>query len=277
MPPRGRRARECGRSCHSRPARSQSTPSSRATRRARARFAAVEDSRNRTLRDSVLRSLRQHGFGIGGGSAGDCLVKGCRLAGRDQVADQGPDRDLFAVLGSSGGMRKIPVSRLSISWVALSPSRLKRGSPAATRWPSLLSQPTKVPSSMFQPSRGIVTSLAMTSFFHHSAMRSRIACAMESGVGHDGGFQAWAIGGRREGAVEPADRRVEIVETMVGQLGGDLGTDAARGERLVDDQQPAGLGDRATDRLDVERSDGPRIDQLDRDPSLASRSQTFFI
>ena len=36
-------------------------------------------------------------------------------------------------------------------------------------------------------------------------------------------------------------------------------------ERLVHDQQPAGLGDRAGDRVDVERRDRARVDHLDRD------------
>ena len=66
-------------------------------------------------------------------------------------------------------------------------------------------------------------------------------------------------------AVEPADRRVEIVEAAVGDLGGDLRADPERTERLVDDQEPARFGDRFADRLDVERGDRPRVDQLDGD------------
>ena len=51
----------------------------------------------------------------------------------------------------------------------------------------------------------------------------------------------------------------------------DLRAEAARGERFVDDQQPAGLRDRAQDRLGVERRDRARIDHLDRD-ALARRA-----
>ena len=62
----------------------------------------------------------------------------------------------------------------------------------------------------------------------HSATRSRIAWAIDCGVGNDGGFERGAVGRGRQGAVEPADRRVEIVETLVGEPGGDLGAEAAR-------------------------------------------------
>ena len=47
--------------------------------------------------------------------------------------------------------------------------------------------------------------------------------------------------------------------------GGDLGAEAERREGLVDDQQPSGLGDRLEDRVEIERGDRPRVDQLDRD------------
>ena len=118
---------------------------------------------------------------------------------------------------------------------------------------------------MFHPSRGIVTSLAMGSAFTYSAIRSRMAWAMVSGLGTTAASRAGLYG---VGVKAPLSRRigrVEIVETLVGQPGGDLGADAERCERLVDDQQPAGLGDRLADRVEIERGDRPRIDQLDRD------------
>ena len=91
------------------------------------------------------------------------------------------------------------------------------------------------------------------------------------GLGDDGGFQRRAVRRRRVRPVEPANRRVQVVEALIGELRGDLGADAERGERLVDDQQPPRLGDRPEDRFDVQRRHGARIDQLDRDP-LSSRA-----
>ena len=60
--------------------------------------------------------------------------------------------------GESGGMRRMPLSNASISWVALSPSTVKRSSPASTRSPSRFSHSPSRPVSMFQPSRGKTTS-----------------------------------------------------------------------------------------------------------------------
>jgi hypothetical protein len=53
---------------------------------------------------------------------------------------------------------------------------------------------------------------------------------------HDGRFQRRAIRRRRVRAVEPLDRRVEVVERSVDHLRGNLRADSARGEGLVDDQ-----------------------------------------
>ena len=63
--------------------------------------------------------------------------------------------------GPVAGIRRTPGSIDSTSWVALSPSRLNRGSPSRTGSPSRFSQPAKTPSSMFQPRRGIVMTVAM--------------------------------------------------------------------------------------------------------------------
>src|SRR5437899_10923671 len=72
-----------------------------------------------------------------------------------------PTASVSPSLGVCGGIRRTPLSRDSISWVAFSLSRLKIDSPAFTTSPSCLSQPAKIPSSMFQPSRGTVISIAM--------------------------------------------------------------------------------------------------------------------
>ena len=72
-------------------------------------------------------------------------------------------------------------------------------------------------------------------------------------------------------AVVAADRRVEVVENHAAELCGDLRTDAARRERLIDDQQPPGLAHRLRDRRGVERRDGARVDQLDGDALTRER------
>ena len=81
---------------------------------------------------------------------------------------------------------------------------------------------------------------------------------------NNSGFERRAI--RRGGmsTVEPAYRCVEVVKAPVRELGRDLGADAERRERFVHDEQPSRLGDRLRDRRDIERRDGPRVDQLNR-------------
>ena len=93
-----------------------------------------------------------------------------------------------------------------------------------------------------------------------------MARAIVSDVGDDGRLQRGAVRRRRVHPVEPADRRVEVVEAGVRHPGRDLGTHAERREVLVDDQQSPGLADRFVDRLEVQRRDRARVDQLDRDP-----------
>src|SRR4051812_10726028 len=111
-----------------------------------------------------------------------------------------------------------------MSWVAFSPSRVNRGSPARTRSPSCLSQPAKIPSSMFQPRRGTVMATAMSTISLRDEIpdgpRDRIR------VGDDGRFQRGAVGGRGLRPVQATDRRIEVVEAAVGDPGGDLGTQA---------------------------------------------------
>lgn len=81
----------------------------------------------------------------------------------------------------------------------------------------------------------------------------------------DGCFQRRAIRRRREGPVDPADRRVKKVEALVGNLSGDFSAEAARGECLVDDEQSASFADRFQDRRRVERRDRSGVDDFDRD------------
>ena len=257
-----------------------STPSSRATRRARgemrgfvfagARLRAGDRVRERarSRRDSPAGSLdvrgRRKEFASG------LRFKRRRLARRDQVADQGPHRDFVALLRPVGrnaqnaGFQAFDILGGFVSFQA--EEGFARGHVLAVGLEPADEGPfLHVPA---QPRNRDFARHEHGSFVH-SAMRSRIACAMDVGRGDDGGFQGRAIRGGREGTVEPADRRVEIVETLVGQLRRRSRHRSRTGANVSSTiKQPAGLGDRAADGLDVEGSDRARIDQLDRDPFL---------
>src|SRR5260221_2889971 len=170
----------------------------------------------------------------------------------------------FTVLpgfGASGGMRNVPLSVASISWKALSPSSVKSGSPLRTRSPSFLSQPMKVPSSMVQPSRGTVISNGMV----FPSFIAQVADSLRDclGVWNHRRFERWAIRSGRVRAVETPDRRIQIIETNVRELGGDFLAKTERGKGLVHDEQPTGFRHRITDGFNIERRNRARIDQLD--------------
>src|SRR5437763_12501538 len=105
-------------------------------------------------------------------------------------------------------MCNMPPSRLSISSVAFSLSRLNTRSPGRTASPSCFNQPANVPSSMFQPRRGMVIGIGMA-----LSLGYQFADRLGDGflVRHDGGLQRRAVRRRAVDAVEPADRRVEVV------------------------------------------------------------------
>src|SRR5689334_12922062 len=81
-------------------------------------------------------------------------------------------------------------------------------------------------------------------------------------------FQGWAVRRRTESAVDPADRRVEIIEAGIGYTRGDLRSEAAGRKRLIDDEEPAGLLYGGKDGFRIQRRDGARIDDFDRDAFL---------
>src|SRR5262245_281036 len=112
----------------------------------------------------------------------------------------------------------------STSCVVFSHSSVKSGSPARTESPSRLSQPPKVPSSMFQPRRGIVIAMAMAL----ASLRYELSDGADDAVlvGHDGRFERRAVRGRRVESAYAPDGCVEVVEPHVGHPRGDLGADA---------------------------------------------------
>ena len=82
--------------------------------------------------------------------------------------------------GASAGIRKTPASTASMSCAAFSPSSSKTASPGRMRSPSFYNHRTNVPSSMDQPSLGIVIVKAM---FDYSFINSRMAFSIVSACG----------------------------------------------------------------------------------------------
>ena len=73
---------------------------------------------------------------------------------------------------------------------------------------------------------------------------------------------------RRVLAGDPLDRRVEIVEGLLGDDGRDLGAHAGEARARLHHHRAVGLPDGADDRLRVHRPQRARIDDLDRDAVL---------
>ena len=67
----------------------------------------------------------------------------------------------------------------------------------------------------------------------------------------------------RVGRREPPHRCVEVLEALVGDERGDLGTEAARERVLVHDEHAAGLAHRLGDDVAVPRRDRAQVDDLD--------------
>ena len=159
----------------------QSTPNSLATRRARGLMVGG------WLLEAGCWKLVDWFAGLPG-----CWIAGCRIPlnssavsfelrsfelsaisspGASKYPNSVPTGTSLPGGGASGGMRRMPLSNASISWVALSPSTVKRSSPASTRSPSRFSHSPSRPVSMFQPSRGKTTSNGML-----SSILRRLSC-----------------------------------------------------------------------------------------------------
>ena len=69
-------------------------------------------------------------------------------------------------------------------------------------------------------------------------------------------------------AVEATDRRIQVVKGAILHLGGDLPGHAARRKVLVHHQQTARLVHRCQDAIDIQGSQGARVDHLNRDTLL---------
>ena len=80
---------------------------------------------------------------------------------------------------------------------------------------------------------------------------------------------------RRGEAADPAHGRLEGVEAVLGDAGGDLGAEAAEDGRLVHDDQSSGLAHRRLERLEVDRRQRAQVDDLERDSLLRADSGGF--
>ena len=273
---RQRRARGCGRCGRCRERCVQSTPSSRreppGARRDRGRV------RSRIAPRAVASAIAR--FGVDRlprrvAAARRRRRRTSRGAPRPAAASTRSPRRPRAGRPASArprGCAACRASRLSISSVAFSPSSRNSASPGRTASPSAFSHSTNVPSSMFQPSRGIVTGIGidLTPPAGRES-RSTIACR----VRHDGGLQRRAVRrrrvqrrsaggsarrGRRSRGRRPAPRSPRRCRT-------------ARTPRPRSAAGPVFATERQ-DRLDVERRDRPRVDHLDRDALASPASRT---
>ncbi len=172
-------------------------------------------------------------------------------------------------LGPSGGMRRVPAFETLDILSGLVSLQAEKGFTHGNLLAIALEPADKGPLVHIPAEPWNRDFACHQSSFVYSAIRSRTACADGCGGRNDGGLQSRAIRRRSKRAVKPADRRIQIVKPAIRQLSGDLGANAVGGERLVDNQEPAGLGDGPANRLDIERCHRPRIDQLNRDSFLS--------
>src|SRR5438309_58293 len=181
--------------------------------------------------------------------------------------------------------RRTPAPKASISTSALSVSISATMSPLWTRSPSFRSHLMTLPVSMASESLGITTLVTAMSVSPRSCESlcgsrgcRRPSCRSAPVRGADfadrlgdalvrgrlGALQVPGIGHRRVGAGDALDRRVEVVERLLGDEGGDLRPHPGEARARLDHDRAVGLPHRADDRLGVHRAQGSRIDHLDR-------------
>src|SRR3954454_15107197 len=139
----------------------------------------------------------------------------------------------------------MPLAVASISITALSLSTANRFSPTCTVSPSCLIHSVTRPVSIVQPSRGMVTLMAISFSTAHRLLGQEIANRRDDAlcVRYDRRFKRRAIWCWRMDAVHTLNRRIQVVERALHHLGRDLRADAVRSKVFVDDQQAPGLVD----------------------------------
>src|SRR5215813_2204802 len=165
-------------------------------------------------------------------------------------------------------LRSTPAPKASISTSALSVSTSARMSPLWTRSPSFLSHLMILPLSICSESLGITTLVTAM-----SAAPVRVA-DLAHGV-HDLLFgrrlealEVARVRHRRLRARQALHGRVEVVERVLGDLGGDLGSHARESGARLHHHRAVSLAHRADDRVLVHRLQRARVDDLDRDAVL---------
>src|SRR5437764_13665017 len=159
-------------------------------------------------------------------------------------------------------LRSTPAPNASISTSALSVSTSARMSPLCTRSPSFLSHLMTLPLSICSDSFGITTLVTAMS-------------AAPVGVADTPDRVRDLLSGRRLQALEvarvrhrrlragdPQHGRVEVIEGLLGDLGGDLRAHAREAGAALDHDRAMGLTDRPDDRLGIERLKRPRVHDL---------------
>ena len=88
------------------------------------------------------------------------------------------------------------------------------------------------------------------------------------GLRQGGVLQVGGIGQRCVDRGHAADRRIEQVEALLHDLGGDLGADAGKRPAFLGAHDPVGLLQRGQDRVDIERPDCAQVDHFGLDAVL---------
>src|SRR3954471_20627077 len=188
-------------------------------------------------------------------------LRGSTLSAAGAEADFSPVPPMTATTAFTGTVSpsltlisvSTPAPGEGISASTLSVEISKSGSSRSTLSPIFLIQRTMVPSAIDSPIWGITTLVGIESLlepqsvFHQTLRRGHDAID----AGQERGLERRRVGDRRVHRRDPHDRRVEVLERLLGDDRRQLAADAAGAARFVEEQRAAGLGDRRQDRLAI--------------------------
>src|SRR5690242_5916001 len=152
--------------------------------------------------------------------------------------------------------RTRPARGEGISTVTLSVMTSTSGSSSATVAPTATCQPTTSASATPSPTSGSLNTKRPMSVLHRLAESLRDAPR----TGEVVPLQRMRVG--RVPAGDPDDGRLEAVEAVLLDERRELGTVPAGAGGLMDDHAASGLGDRGHDRVDVDRDQRAKVDDL---------------
>src|SRR5918996_81107 len=202
------------------------------------------------------------GLAVGGGGSATGAFS---VASASAACDAGdPPESISAITwptgtvspGSARIFASMPEAGEGISTSTLSVVTSAIGSSAATWSPTLLRHSRIVPSETLMPIWGISTETLVAEEFTESLLHVRE-------LRQDGLLERRAERDRHVGRREAPDRRVEVLERLLGDQGRHLGADPAGARRLVCDQDLRGLPGASEDRLGVQRTEASQVDHLD--------------